>query len=155
MREVSWPLMVRMRCSVISLCNLESCWKRVRRIDPERVQPGRERSAFDGGNNGWDSVQIQCLPDATDEAAADNALMDERLALPQPPGAGEVGETRGRAGAARRPIDRPVAIKHGIPTVGPGPLQPVRPHDMTHTTNGGIERMNRLERRTHQRAHHG
>src|SRR5713226_2307999 len=94
MREVSCPLMVRMRCSVISLCNLESCWKRMFWVYPECIHSRRESGALDGGNYGWCTAQIHCLLYATGETAADDAFMDERFARLEPPGAGKMGEAR-------------------------------------------------------------
>src|SRR6185437_12431708 len=78
MRAVSCPFMVRMRYSGM-LYDLKPCWKQLGGIDPDRVQTRDESRALDGGNNGRYAVQIYYLLYATDEAAADDAFIDERL----------------------------------------------------------------------------
>lgn len=68
-------------------------------IYPECIQSGRESGALDGRNYGRCTAQIHCLLYATDEAAADDAFMDERFARLESPGAGKMGEARRGAGA--------------------------------------------------------
>ena len=70
-------------------------------VYPECIQSGRESGALDGRNYGRCTAQIHCLLYATDEAAADDAFVDEPGANFQLSLGGQVGQSGASAGPAR------------------------------------------------------
>src|SRR3546814_12589198 len=71
--------------------------------------------------------------DAPFEEAADDALVDEAVADPQPALGVELGHACRRAGAAGAAVERPVAVEHGVARVGFRPRRLARPPDVAPT----------------------
>ncbi|GAB7553355.1 hypothetical protein NRB_28610 [Novosphingobium sp. 11B] len=79
--------------------------------------------------------------------------MDEAVANRKRALARQMRKPRRRAGAAGAAVDRLVAVEHRIASVRAVMLRLVGPEDMADPANGGVERMDRLELRTHRFAH--
>src|SRR5262245_1028513 len=87
-------------------------------VDPDFVAPRGVSRAFDRRDNRMLAADFRLRLDAADEAAADIALVHERIADLEPPLRDEMRHARRRAGAARAAVDGLVAIKHRVARIG-------------------------------------
>src|SRR4051794_40927462 len=120
----------------------------IRAINPDRVEPGGNCRSFDRRNDCRRVAQHGFGLDPPDEKAADIAFVYEAIPDRQPPRGGEMRQTGRRPRAARRAVDRLVAIEHGVAPVGAVRPRRVRPQNMAHPADRRVERVDRIILRT-------
>src|SRR5919112_3540323 len=94
--------------------DLEAVGERIPVIDEDGVEPGHPRPTL----NGWDDriavAHLRTPFDAACEGRADDALVNEGIALLQCAAGGEMSHAGGSARAAGRTVDGLVTVEHRV-----------------------------------------
>src|SRR3954453_15763596 len=98
-------------------------------VDEDRVVARGPGPAGNRGDDGRLAAEAGRGLDPALELAADDALVNEGLALPQAAAGGELGHAGRGAGAARAAVDRLLAVEDGVAGVRAGAAGPAGPLD--------------------------
>src|SRR5262249_34929368 len=120
---------------------LKTAPERIGIVDPERIEAGGPRRAFDGRHDGRVPGEVDLLFHAADETAADITFVHEAVALAQLALGCELRHARARAGAAGTAIDRTLTVKHCIARVRTGSFRPIGPQHVTDAADRFFQRM--------------
>src|SRR5690606_7861438 len=107
---------------------LESVREGVPFVDEDGVEAVHARPAGDRRLDRVAAAESGGRFDAALEKAADDALVDERVADPQLAARGELRHARRGAGAARAAVDRPLAVEDRVARIGTGIARLSGPH---------------------------
>src|SRR3954449_6180665 len=110
-------------------------------VDEDRVMARGPGPAGDRGDDGGLAAEAGRGLDSALELAADDALVDEKLALPQAAAGGELGHAGRGAGAARAAVDRLLAVEDRVAGVRARVAGPAGPLDVRDAADGRVERV--------------
>src|SRR3954447_20407809 len=108
-------------------------------VDEDRVVAGGPGPAGDRGDDGGLAAEAGRRLDSALELAADDALVDEGLALPQAAAGGELGHAGRGAGAARAAVDRLLAVEDRVAGVRARVAGLAGPLDVRDAADGRVE----------------
>src|SRR5262249_46997785 len=133
-----------------NLCHLKAPGELIFIVDPDLIEPRRDRATFDRRHDGGAIADPRFFLDAADEAAADITLVNEYVAYSQPPLCGEMRQPRRSPGAARTTVDRTRSVEDRVAAMRTAASGFVRPHHVTYVADCRIEWMHGLDLLAHQ-----